>query len=178
VVDLVIRCIEDEVSQTVATQQEDPLLIVDYLNLMSTYWIGGMYETLRLLRERKLTGDDGRFFEIFTDLELLRIPLEKHELAKGNALKEPLILIRNPPKGYGDIFPYVRGDPRRSHIMPMGISPRGSIMWQAIDVRARTAKWIERRTLSDQLLRLWVSENSATLRSQSPTRTKAGVGGC
>jgi Recombinase len=87
-VDLVIRCIEDELAQMRATQQDDPLFVVNYLNLMSTYWIGGMYETFRLLRERKLAGDDQRFSAIFTDLELLRIPLEKHEITKNRTLAE------------------------------------------------------------------------------------------
>ena len=148
--DLVIRCIEDEVAQNDAKDD-----LFHYLNLMSTYWIGGMYETFRLLRERKLADDDKRLSAILGDLELLRIPLEKHEIAKDRTLKTPLTLTRMPPnKDSTDIYSYAREDPARAHIMPMGISPRGSVMWQAIDLRGNTSRWIERRGLSDQILEL------------------------
>jgi hypothetical protein len=161
-VDLVLRCMEDEVAPMAATQQDDPLFITNYLDLLSTYWIGGMYETFRLLRERKLAGDDQQFSAIFTDLELLRIPLEKHEIAKDRALKEPLTLVRNPPRDGDETFSYARNDPKRSHIMPTGLSPRGSMMWQPIDAKAHTSKWIERRTLSDQILDLWNDPNDCS----------------
>jgi hypothetical protein len=156
-VDLVIRCMEDELSNNIADgHTDDPLFAGHYLNLLSAYWIGSMYETFRLLRERDLETETGAFAEIFRSLELLRIPLEKHEIAKDRLLDEPLRLIPNPAKGDPtDIYSYSSKDKSRAHIMPMGISSRGSVMWQAIDLRSKDARWIERRALSAQILPLW-----------------------
>jgi hypothetical protein len=39
--------------------------------------------------------------------------------------------------------------------MPSGFSARGSVMWQVIDLRAKTERWIERRDLSDRILDRW-----------------------
>jgi hypothetical protein len=154
-VDLVIRCIEDELRQTRSAGQNDKLF--HYCNVMSEYWVGAMYETLRLLRARKLILEDERerFSAIFRDLELLRIPLEKHEIAK----EKPLTLTRNPPKNdSSDLYSYDPDDPTHSHIMPFGISARGSVTWHAIDLKTNSDKWIERRALSDQILDLWKEE--------------------
>ena len=82
-----------------------------------------------------------------------------HNAAKDRLLDQPLQLISKPAKGDPtDIYSYVPGDRTRAHIMPMGISSRGSMMWQAIDVRSEDAPWIERRALSDQILELWSKE--------------------
>src|SRR5665811_1134332 len=108
-----------------------------YLNMLSTYWVGSMYETFRLLRQRKLTGTDPAFDEILSDLELLRMPLEKHELAKDTVLKEPLQMVRGPRNNDAkDLYSYDKDDNSRAHIMPMGLSKRGSLSWQAIDLKA------------------------------------------
>jgi hypothetical protein len=51
-----------------------------------------------------------------------------------------------------DGYVFTKDDPQRSHIMPIGISARGSVVWQAIDVRADAVRWIERRSLSDRMI--------------------------
>jgi hypothetical protein len=55
-VDLVLRCIEDEMARG-----ESNIFVGHYLGVLSAYWIGGTYETFRLLRDRKLNDDDERF---------------------------------------------------------------------------------------------------------------------
>jgi hypothetical protein len=46
-------------------------------------------------------------------------------------------------------------DPLRTHIIPVDASERGSITWQVIDIRNDESRWIERRELSDRIVRLW-----------------------
>jgi hypothetical protein len=46
----------------------------------------------------------------------------------------------------------------RAHIMPTGLSERGSMMWQALDGATLEATWFERRNLSDRFLNLWPSK--------------------
>ncbi len=154
--DLVLRCIEDELAPGLSQQRNDDLFVSHYLNMMSTYWIGSVYETFRLLRQRKLADQDERFTAILRDLELLRIPLEKHEIAKDRTLMEPLTFIRNPPRNdASDKYTYAPGDDKRAHIMPMGISARGSVMWQVTDLKIGGSRWVERRSVADQVLDLW-----------------------
>src|SRR5260370_37305998 len=62
-------------------------------------------------------------------------------------------------RGVGDDEPkpielYDPKDPSRFHIMPKGVSARGSAVWLALDVRNSRQHWIERRDLADRLLSL------------------------
>jgi hypothetical protein len=114
-----------------------------------------MYEALRLLRDRKLL-DEPESETVFRDFELLRMPLEKHEIAKDREFKQPQPMTRYPPNdNASDSYVYDPKSPTRSHIMPFGITERGSITWHAIDARDGSARWIERRWLSDRVLAVW-----------------------
>jgi hypothetical protein len=57
--------------------------------------------TFRLLDEREPADDDARFTEIFRALKLVRITLEKHEIAKDRRSSEPLQLVRSPARDDG-----------------------------------------------------------------------------
>jgi hypothetical protein len=154
--DLLIRCLEDEMVEHLKRPQEHSMFVGHYLNMLSSYWVGGFYESLRLLRERGLVEQTVEFSSAFKDFELVRIPLEKHEIAKDRALAEPFVLMRRPPKGdHTDTYTYDPKDSKRAHIMPMGLSARGSTMWHVIDLRENNSRWIERRSLSDRLIDLW-----------------------
>ena len=155
-IDLLLRCLEDEEVQRISSGAEPGLLDAHYLMMFSVFWIGSMYETFRLLRQRKRADTSPIFHEILKDLELLRIPLEKHEIAKDRELKEPLAMVRSPPNNDAtDYYSYDPKDHSRSHIMPAGLSKSGSFTWQVIDLKANTGRWIERRGLSDKILALW-----------------------
>jgi hypothetical protein len=84
------------------------------------------------------------------------MPLEKHEIAKDRNLEHPLQMTRYPPnENASDLYTCKSEDNLRAHIMPSGISGRGSVMWDAIDVRKNNSRWIERRQISDRILELW-----------------------
>jgi hypothetical protein len=152
--DLVLRCMEEEYA--VSNSNEADLFALHYLNLLSVYWVGGMYETFRLLRERGLDDKNDRFTHVLRDLELLRMPLEKHEIAKDRLLKQPATLVRHPSRSDpSDAYAYAISDSKRAHIMPMGISARGSVTWHVIDLRGGDSRWVERRWLSDEIIELW-----------------------
>ena len=156
-VDLVLRSIEDEMARRdLEAHQRDALFCGNYFGLMSNYWIGSIYELFRLLRQRKLADQDARFAEIFADLELVRMPLEKHEIAKDQVLKKPLELVRNPSRNDGsDIYVYDPKDDARAHIMPQCLMPSGSWAWMTVDVRSNSDRWVERRSISDRIIQLW-----------------------
>jgi hypothetical protein len=157
--DLLLRCLEDEQVQRVSSGVEPGLLDAHYLMMFSVFWVGSMYETFRLLRQRKRMGTSQVFHEIFRDLELLRIPLEKHEIAKDRKLDQPLQMTKSPPNNDStDYYSYDPKDHSRAHIMPAGLSSRGSMTWQAIDGTDQSSRWIERRPLSDRILDLWKNE--------------------
>jgi hypothetical protein len=105
------------------------------------------------------------FGPIFADFELLRMPMAKYEIAKDDKMKRPLVM--RAVEGNGDAPDdrlYDRADPARSHVMPNGLSPRGSVAWLVLDHRVPREYWVERRNLSDRLLRFKDDVEPAGLR--------------
>jgi hypothetical protein len=88
--DMVLRCMEDDYvpSPEGAGEDERPadLLSGHYQLMLSELWIGAVYEIFRLLIERKLTPDNDVITGLAHHLRLLRIPLEKHEIAADKKL--------------------------------------------------------------------------------------------
>jgi hypothetical protein len=145
-VDIVLRCMEDEFDG-----RDDGVDMVDthvhFRVLISEMWIGGVYETIRLLADRRLAPDSDDFRALAHDLRLLRIPLEKHEVAGDRQLTEPLKFAAHPTnKNSAKVYEYDKADPRRVHVMPRGFSGRGSATWMVLDVTTGTPseRWIER----------------------------------
>ncbi len=125
--------------------------------MLSNYWMGGMYETFRLLRDRGLVEQIEALASIFHELELVRIGLDKHEIPKDQKLTEPMLLAPMQQMLH-DKEPYVyeTEDPKRAHIMPIAMSQQnGSIMWYVIDHGNERSFWVERRGLSDRIVELW-----------------------
>lgn len=149
--DLVLRCMEEELAPKL---RNNPGLDshYQYQLLFSEIWVGGIYEILRLLNERKLALDNDEYRALFRDFELLRITIEKHDNANQGKLTAPLQMTTYDQT---KVYTFTKDDPQRSHIMPMVITAKGSVVWQAIDVRANTDRWIERRSLSDRMIALW-----------------------
>ncbi len=165
--DLVLRCMEDEFEANKAAEIADTTgsnMTFHYQLTLSETWIVGCYEILRAFRQRdseavKLgerpsrVSDMASFKSILADLELLRMPLAKFEIAKDKDLKEPLPMKRGPPNDDpSDQTIYDRKDPARYHTMPTGMSSRGSPTWLALNHLARREYWVERRDLADRLL--------------------------
>ncbi|MGC1369038.1 MAG: hypothetical protein WA831_04250 [Methylovirgula sp.] len=146
--DLLLRCMEDEFLMPETAQSP---FKAHYNLMLASVWVGSIYETVRLLRE--VDGKQTEFDQLAHDLRLLRVTLEKHQIADDHSLKNPLDMMR---RGAGDdatrSYMYDPNNPHRSHIMPMGLSSRGSAMWQVTDIKKSESRWIERRDLSDRVL--------------------------
>lgn len=152
--DAVLRCMEDEFISAVLSDDIRPW-IAEPLSSLSETWIGQVYEIIRLTKERKLIADSDVLEALAHDFRLLRVPMEKHEIAQDRSLTKPVAMYRSPAKPDDTDYLYDRKDQLRSHIMPTGISQRGSVQWLAIDISASLSqRWIERRELSDRVLQL------------------------
>lgn len=161
--DILLRCLEDEFNTN--NDASGMNLSFHYQMMFSETWIVGCYEILRAFQQRDLEADAaGRptsdiseldeFKAIFCDLELLRMPIAKFEIAKDKKLAQPLPMCRVGDDESKPIEFYDPKDPNRYHIMPMGMSSRGSASWLALDVRNSRQHWVERRDLADRLLSL------------------------
>lgn len=152
--DVLLRCMEDEFSPN--AEMKEPDYAFGYQASLSELWVGHFYEIFRLLKDRKCVPENKDFDALAQDLRLLRIPLEKHEIAGDRKLKEPLMMKRHPAKNdMSDIYEYSKDDPTRSHIMPMGVSTRGSVVWQALDISSNQSYWLERRGLSERIIAMF-----------------------
>ncbi len=156
--DILLRSMEDEFDHLKATRTEMDMIAFNAMSLMSELWVGSIYEVFRLCVERQIKVDDKEFNNIAHLLRLIRIPLEKHEIAQDSSLKETLELHRNRPGSTADIYVYDKKSKEKSHIMPTAISGKGSMMWKVIDLKAKSEFWIERRFLADKALDILTSD--------------------
>jgi hypothetical protein len=142
--DLVLRCMEDE-------HEAAPTMALQYQKMLSEYWIGGLYETLRLLRYRKLLEGEPSQVDLAADVELVRMAIDKHEMAKDNLLEFPQ-LRREPPS---DAYVYDRNDLQKADIPRLGMY-RGSLAWHIFDFHTNGYRWVVRRDVSERVLTLGV----------------------
>lgn len=168
--DIVLRCMEEETKVDNSQRQElagDVDLsfysqVMDYQVMLSEVWICNSYEVFRLLQSRKLVNQNDAFKDLAHDLKLLRIPIEKHEIANDRKLSEPLQMQRISKEGEATSpYEYSRSDPLRAHIMGRGTSTRGSVMWEALDGASGNPYWLERLSLSERIVSLWQSDSQA-----------------
>jgi hypothetical protein len=154
-VDLVCRALEKEMlSQPPRDGEMD--LRFNYLIVLSEWWIASAYATCFTLKGRELLSDS-EFLGLADDLRMIRVQLEKYELASDRGLTEPLQFSPTqlrPEEKEAPIHVYDKTDRLKAHIGRTAISTRHSVMWEVFDVRARTTRWYERLDLSDRMLNL------------------------
>ncbi|MBB4196759.1 hypothetical protein CCR94_11205 [Rhodoblastus sphagnicola] len=161
--DILLRCLEDEFKTNNGASGME--FSVHYQLLFSETWIVGCYEILRAFQQRDRDAVNSHrptsgiseldsFKSIFTDFELLRMPIAKFEIAKDKRLEQPLPMRRVGDDEANPIEFYDPKDPSRFHLMPKGVSRRGSAQWLALDVQNSRQYWVERRDLADRLLSL------------------------
>jgi hypothetical protein len=134
-------------------------------------WIIGCYEILRAFQQRdreaaaagRPTSGVSELDEcksIFTDFELLRMPIAKFELAKDNKLKQPLPMRRvSVTTKLNRLSSMILKTPADSISCPKG--SRRVAAWLALDIRNSQQHWVERRALADRLLSLLKSVKGA-----------------
>ena len=168
--DIMLRCMEEETKVDNSRRQEptyDEILSFNCQVMLSEVWICKSYEVFRLLQSRKLLSQNDEFESLAHDLKLLRITIDKHEIANDHKLSEPLQMQRISREGEATSpYEYSRSDLCKAHIMGKGLSDRGSVMWEAIDGASCDSRWLERLSLSERIVSLWESDNQAP---ESPT---------
>ena len=166
-IDVLLRCLEDETSsagKAGPNQPDLPFGFADfglhYQSMLSRLWVSDAYEAARLLKARRLVMGNASLVELEYDLKLVRITLDKHEIANEPKMKprnEPLVMQELNSSGVATgTYLYQRDDNMRAHIMTSGVSERGSMMWEGLDAETRGSKFIERRDLADRFLGLRV----------------------
>src|SRR5690606_9901225 len=91
------------------------------------------------------------FAAIAHRLLLVRIPLDKHEIARAK---------RMPPDAQFSRWPPVEGEqpfqmrPDEPYIIPRAIGGNGAMEWFALDTSTMNSLWINRRQLSDEIVAL------------------------
>jgi hypothetical protein len=160
-VDLILRCLEDDAAALVRQKGQDGLneLDLDFYYVLVRYWIGSMYEAFRILKNANPGA--AAIKEIHDELALIRMPLEKHEIASDHKLPGPLKLTRVPTRGdASDEVVYDKNSKTKSHIMPAGMCTFcGSAHWVAIDGKSARQSDLMRRTISDKIL--WLAKPHA-----------------
>jgi hypothetical protein len=153
-VDLICRSLEDELLQQPPTPGEMDFRD-NYLMMFGDVWIGSAYAISFALKSRGLLSESSKFHELAEDLRLVRVQSEKHEIPSDRKLTEPLQLSTGkaqPGDAPERFYQYDKDDPLRAHIPRRGVSDRRSPMWEVIDVKSKTMRWLERRALADTML--------------------------
>lgn len=166
--DILLRTLEDEFLLNWQSQNDANPVSGLPLYQFSRVWMCDAYEILRLMKERKLEKGDA-FEDLCHLLRLVRIPLDKHEIA--GKPKGELSFVAHPPRSGDKPLVYDPKDLSRSHIMPIGHNTTtGSVAWQVTDVitdkENPASYWIDRRSIADRILALWATAEE--LNSSSP----------
>lgn len=155
--DLLIRTLEEKyIENNEDNIGIDEISIINIQYQMSQYWICGVYANLFKLKKSIIIDNYDNFDCVFDDLRILRVGIEKHEIADDRNLKQPIAMQRISSAQHStDSYNYDPKDPKRAHIMPIGISERGSFCWQITDLKQKSSRWLERQELSDRVLDLF-----------------------
>jgi hypothetical protein len=74
----------------------------------------GSTSSLQTTNERKLAPDSDEYRALFRDFELLRITIEKHDIASQGKLSAPLQMTTCDQT---KVYMFAKNDPQRSHIV-------------------------------------------------------------
>jgi len=154
-VDLACRALESELLSHPPRDGELDLR-PNYLAVFSESWIGSAYAICYTLRDRKIL-TDSEFLQLAEHLRMIRVQIEKYEVASDRKLPAPLQFaptqLRSDEKE-APIYIYDKDDRLRAHIPRTGLSARRSYMWEVFDVKSDASGWFERLELSDRMLDL------------------------
>ncbi|MEM6615774.1 MAG: hypothetical protein AAF619_04535 [Pseudomonadota bacterium] len=156
--DLVLRGIESEL---IHHAKEAGFKIEIYFTL-SRVWVSTAYEIFRRLKGIVDGQIRQEVFEIERELKLVRVPLEKHEIAEDRKFGRTLILspqLRHEDGNDKDMT-YDPSDVKKSFIPPTTLSNRGSEIWIVPDARTGGNRMVERQGLSDRILGFGMSNVS------------------
>lgn len=156
-IDLLLRALEAETSQTVLQPQQSgqPSLAFDVQGTLSRYWLMSSYELLRVAKNSELgKGNDG-LKALYAKFQLVRVPITKLEIAEDRKLGG-VITLETIGEGEPRLSEY---DPKKKPKVPFHPEMRictatGSIGWRLFWPDTRQEVVLYRQHLSDELLAL------------------------
>jgi hypothetical protein len=121
--DVLLRTMEDEGFARQALQQDDASFESHYQIMLSEIWIGRFYEHLRLLNNRGLLEKTAQIAELTEDFRLLRVHIDKHEIASDRHLTVPLRMQKQPAVGNASDYTCTKGPIRSELTLCFAVSP-------------------------------------------------------
>lgn len=150
--DALCRAIEDEM-HLLPPKEGEMDFRSHYLALLADLWVGAAYAVCYAFANRKLFPGDTEFDTLAEDLRLVRVQTEKYEIPSDKKLDAPITMVTAAGQpGSPRSFHYDKTDPQRAHIGRIGMSDRRSRMWEVVDLKTNSMRWLERRALADRLL--------------------------
>jgi hypothetical protein len=153
--DMLLRVMEAEVAES-SRDGMDLGFGADVQCSFSEAWIGKAYSILFILSDRGITRECIQFRELLGDLRLLRVTIEKFEIASDRRLPAGGLEFQAVGDGPPSRFIYDHQDTRRGHIMPSRVDAEtGALSWCALEVGdPHQERWLNRQRLADQMLAL------------------------
>lgn len=131
---------------------------------LSELWVCKLYEILRVLKSRQVEELTNTFSNLFHDPTLIRIALDKFEIARYQNRKDEKLLAIDEYLGDTDIivdkYKYNKDDPQRVYKMPSTMSKCRSVVWSVADRKNQCVRSIERQRISDRILDYWAPVDS------------------
>jgi hypothetical protein len=149
---IVCRALEDELTRSPPKDGEMDFRD-NYLMMFSELRIGAAYAICFALKDAEIAIGRAQLVSLAEDLRLIRVQIEKHQIPSDWKLKEPLpFSTAEPGEAPERVTLYDKADPVRAHIGRIGVSDRGSIVWEVVELPTHSMRWIERHTLADAML--------------------------
>jgi hypothetical protein len=125
--------------------------------LLAEQWVSIANSITFLIKYKELPSDYVGLPELSHDLRILRVQIEKHEIAKGALTKAGPIELGIQGSEEVELYDASSKDRKHAFIGQSGVSGRHSLMWYVIDADAKAGRWLERRDLSDRFLNVWAT---------------------
>ena len=147
-VDLLLRVLDKERLDRLGKNDTSKALVDGFSMSLSESWISRVYEVLRVARASSKEAFPPALQEVFDQVELVRMAVEKGEVAKGHKKNAPKFELSR--EDSPESRPYLNDG---SYIVPRKIcGATGSLMWVCIDLNRHLQVEICRQELSDRLL--------------------------
>lgn len=146
--DLLLRSLESEFAPEL---QDKDLTLLDNQFFLSEIWVGQAYAITSTLIRRNPQNNQ-KLKELNDFLRILRVVIEKHEVADEKVLGDWTLFNRLSGYELKDIYIYDKAKSDRAYIMPAGVSGRGSVTWQVYNAKSEQSYWCERLYASELFL--------------------------
>jgi hypothetical protein len=151
-VDLLLRVIEGE---TLGRILAGEAFNVDAQVTLTPGWLFSTYEIVRMAQETPTGRSHWTLVALRKQIELVRVPMAKLEIANDAGIKEPLQFERIGEGTAGDVVTYSAKSKAPIYPAQGFCLETGSLAWWVYDTKSRSMVQVTRRMHSDMMLALW-----------------------